>query len=360
MNESDPSDTVPVKLKGVSIGNFKGIKNCEIKDLKDVNLFIGRNGCRKSTIMEAIYFSGKELIRPILPRSIGRRSDRTALSARELWYGYNISAKIMTELRFDNNTTYTMTASASDDLSELQVTSRIGDERISRHTLVSRYRIAGFQHLAHGPPPLISPSADKIRPYFDRSVFIDPDIKRNISHLEATYLNLLRLSEDSSSDLAERTSGIYETQASWEFLPHPDFSIQTTNRFAILEGNRRLFLDNFGDGLHYGLAILAIAKTSQNTALFVEEIESHQHPNSIRNLVSHLLDIRSRNGLQLFITTHSNTALRYFYYYYQNSKDRDKEFRCYHIVSNNETGNVEARTEEGLFNIQEDLDGRSP
>jgi len=63
-------------IREVSIDNFKGIKRCEIKDLRKVNLFIGKNGCGKPSIMEAIYFTGKEFTGPHLPECIKRRAKR--------------------------------------------------------------------------------------------------------------------------------------------------------------------------------------------------------------------------------------------------------------------------------------------
>jgi predicted ATPase len=130
------------------------------------------------------------------------------------------------------------------------------------------------------------------------------------------------------------------------------------SRFAILEGKRRLFFDNFGDGLHYGLAITSAAKTRSNTALFIEEIESHQHPEAIKNLISNLLDISRTNNLQLFITTHNQYVRNYLYWHYISPEKRKKEFRCFHITRDKGTGEVEARIEEGIVNIQEDLHGR--
>lgn len=132
----------------------------------------------------------------------------------------------------------------------------------------------------------------------------------------------------------------------------------TPSRFAILEGKRRLFFDDFGDGVHYGLAIMAIAKTRENTALFIEEIESHQHPEAIKNLVSNLLDIARMNNLQLFITTHNQNVWNYLYYYYENPEERKKEFRCFHVVRDKGSGEVEAKIEEGIVNIQPDLHGK--
>ena len=358
MSQPSTSAYIPM-IKEVTIDNFKGIRHCEIKDLARVNLLIGKNSCGKSTVMEAIYFTGKEFIGPNLPQCIMRRANRGVWSARELWYGYDMmSSEVQVRMNF-----------SEDDAVRMRI-QHIAKEKFIRDFLFSGFRETGtedsgrdyypadFSHFRTHLINLHTKHDTEIRQYFDRSVLIDPTIKTDVRQIEGSYLNILKLSEEDSSDLAKRTAEIYDTKPSWEFLPHPDFSPDTPSRFAILEGNRRLFFDNFGDGLHYGLAILAIAKTRMDTALFIEEIESHQHPEAIKTLIANLLQIAKTNNLQLFITTHNDLVRNYLYYYYTKKEERDKDFRCFHITRNTDNGEVEARIEEGIMNITEDLHGR--
>lgn len=95
-----------------------------------------------------------------------------------------------------------------------------------------------------------------------------------------------------------------------------------------------------------------------NTALFIEEIESHQHPLAIKNLIENLLSIAESNNLQLFITTHSDHVYDYLYYHYKSPEEREKNFRCFQIINNKETGEVTAQKETNKINIIEDLHGR--
>jgi len=44
-------------LKSLYIRNFRGIKEAEIEELTNVNIFIGRNSVGKSSILEAIYLA---------------------------------------------------------------------------------------------------------------------------------------------------------------------------------------------------------------------------------------------------------------------------------------------------------------
>lgn len=55
-----------ILIKSAEITNFRGIKTCKVDDLSVVNLFIGINNSRKSTIMDAIFIACKETKKPSL------------------------------------------------------------------------------------------------------------------------------------------------------------------------------------------------------------------------------------------------------------------------------------------------------
>lgn len=309
--------------------------------------------------MEAMYFTGKEFIGSNLPQCIQRRASRSGWSARELWYGYDMMAsEVHVRIRFVEEDTARMLIRFIEQNRIIRERLFSGTSGTENRGALREYILANFSyHSGDRIATFHTKHNTEIRRYFDHSLFIDPTVKTDVRGIEGNYLNVLKLSEVDSSNLVKRIAEIYDTQPDWEFLPHPDFSPDTPSRFAILEGKRRLFLDNFGDGLHYGLAIMSIAKTRNNTALFIEEIESHQHPAAIRNLVSNLLDIARMNNLQLFITTHNQSVWNYLYYYYGNPEERKKEFRCFHVIRDKDSGEVEARIEEGIVNIQPDLNG---
>lgn len=343
MSQSGRSIKYAPMLKEVSVDNFKGIKHCEIQNLARFNLFIGKNSCGKSTVMEALYFTGKEFLGANLPQCITRRANRGNWSARELWYGYDLmSSEVKVRMKFDTEEAVGIRLQFFEQNKRIREYLYSGSSDVGNEELVREYNIAPFQYAAQFKDPNIRTTRNtEIRRYFDRSVFIDPTIKTEVRKIEGSYLNVLKLSEADSLDLAKRTAEIYETQPNWEFLPHPDFSPDNPSRFAILEGNRRMFFDNFGDGLHYGLAILATAKTRTDTALFIEEIESHQHPGATKNLMSNINALAEMNNLQLFITTHNRYVWSCLEKEFENENKRQENFRVYLVSRDKNTGNVE-------------------
>ena len=44
-------------VRDFTIGRYRGIEDLEIKDLANVNIFVGPNNCGKTSILEAVIFS---------------------------------------------------------------------------------------------------------------------------------------------------------------------------------------------------------------------------------------------------------------------------------------------------------------
>ncbi|MFX0097826.1 MAG: AAA family ATPase [Candidatus Hodarchaeota archaeon] len=86
-------------ITNVEIQNFKGIKQCNIEQIRRINFFIGKNDACKSTILESIYFTLMESIEGRLGGILGRRSN-VFFGAKELWYNYQIGNPIRIETEF--------------------------------------------------------------------------------------------------------------------------------------------------------------------------------------------------------------------------------------------------------------------
>lgn len=350
-------EVIPLpRIKEVTISNFKGIKKCEIKDLSKVNLFIGKNDCGKSSIIEAIYSTCKEFIGANLPFSIRRRSTRGNISGRELWYEYDIDSSIEISTNFSNNVSLGMTINRKDGhiiptlnaTKPPEVSERAQPIWASESSLYD-LGLSVRRHRARMEP---FPDIKDTMHYLDYAILLDSSIITNLPKMERDYLSKTKLlGED--IDVAKRHADIYGRQAGWEFIPHPDFPGQS--RVALPEHRRRVFLDNFGDGPRYGLAIISAAKTIHDTALLIEEIESHQHPGSLRKLIKHLIEISKDNNLQLFVTTHSPETFRSLYYCYNTPEERKKDFRCFHVTRDMESGEVTAKVEEDYTTISRDI-----
>ena len=60
-----------------------------------------------------------------------------------------------------------------------------------------------------------------------------------------------------------------------------------------------------GERFRFAANILALGVFLTDTALLIEELETHQHPESLRKLIETLFVLAKEQNLQLFLTTHS-------------------------------------------------------
>lgn len=99
-------------LRELYIEGYRGIKRAEIKDLAQINIFIGKNNSGKSSILEAIYllssaFSKSDpLERNKIEYLLSRRGVGTPswTTAKELlWYNYQTENPIFISTRLDSD-----------------------------------------------------------------------------------------------------------------------------------------------------------------------------------------------------------------------------------------------------------------
>jgi len=96
-------------IRDMTIRHLRGIKECRIHDLGQINLLIGKNSAGKSTILESIQLVSSVVIYPAQAISslVNRRSDRS-WHPQELWYKYNTSLELSVSLLFDDGNTITV------------------------------------------------------------------------------------------------------------------------------------------------------------------------------------------------------------------------------------------------------------
>lgn len=182
---------------------------------------------------------------------------------------------------------------------------------------------------------------------------IDSTLKSTTTEIESR-LSTLKI-EGKDKEFGALLEDTYGVGKEWEFLPHRDSPNET--RLAIREAGRLTYFSDFGDGVRYGLGILGTAMTLKDTAIFIEEIESHQHLGSLRKLLRNLVQISRKNNLQIFISTHNvdvwNSLSRGVYL--EDTEREKKEFRCYVVERDSKSGKTTAKHTDDLTKINRAL-----
>jgi AAA15 family ATPase/GTPase len=353
-------------ITNVLIENFKGIKSCDINDLSNINLLIGKNDSCKSTIMEVIYTTLKEFIQPSLRFAISRRSN-VSFGGREIWYDYDTNNKVLSQIKFGNGlVSMTIDYDKNNNLimSNLKVEFRTKEGGSMRSGPSSYYygtdwSLRESHHALAYLEAFPVPERVLFQSWVSNSVFIDSSFKNNLQHIE-TLLGQIKL-QGKDKEFGKLIFDIFGKGDSWEFIPHPDFPGQF--RAAIKERERLVFLNALGDGIRFAMLIVACSMLANNTAIFIEEVENNQHPESLKKIVPLLVNLSRENKLQLFITTHNPFVWRLFEKEFEKTKDREDSFRCFHVVRNYETGVVNCirqtkeNADEFFSNVDKDLYG---
>jgi hypothetical protein len=289
-------------LRSLEIQNFKGIKEGKLEDLAQVNVLVGRNNSGKSTILDALimlrcavadrdYFNKNGL-----EQIIERRVNRGGLDPSELWFKLNSGVPLLFAAQYANGKRLTEEWSGS-----LGV-------RISSDS----YEIGSFGRNSNSPREVSNTG------YWQ-------EISRAIGAAEATHLAGIHMLDPGGVHfpLAERVwaelikdrrdvrvmqmlNEIYRIDIEYlSFMPFPQ------HRLVAALPHTGVAVDWLGDGMRYAVNILALGVLLRGTALLVEELETHQHPESLRKLTQTLFELAKQQDLQLFLTTHSMELITY-------------------------------------------------
>ncbi len=314
-------------IKDISIRNLRGIRECEIRDLGQINLLIGKNSVGKSTILESIQLVASVIVYPpgAISVLVNRRSDRS-WHPQELWHKYDLNLELSVSLLFDDKNSVAVTAhqeSAPQDRGSIGFyVSGTGVGSPTKFKKIDSGTADSFaEQRGRGSRPKFEPDRkemgklslpNEVLNFLEYATSIEPTGSIETSALEKEFATIKFSGK--YEYIIRALKQIYdEKMQSWELFPYLSSRDTGQNRTAFMyEGGRPVYVDNLGDGVKYAFAAITLACNRHDSALLMEEIETHQHPASLRLLIRFLIEIAKENRLQLFVSTQSPDVLRYF------------------------------------------------
>ena len=326
-------------LRSLEIQNFKGIKQGKIDDLSQVNILVGRNNAGKSTILDALIMLRSTVVafdhleRSGVEQIVQRRVDQRSgsMGFDELWFGMETGDPIRFEGVFGTGVTLVEQWNSKGNANRPVITNDLG--RLERPSPLRRW-------------PSQS-NTNHSKDYQNGDVW--NQIKGLTDEQHATFLALIHLLEPSlihqpfdegfwyelARDRKERKviemlNNIYQTNIehlSYNLFPPPQ------RRLVAALPETSVAVDWYGDGFRYAVNILSFGVVLQGTALLVEELETHQHPESLRKLTETLFELAKQQELQLFLTTHSMELITYAL---DSAEEKGIELKLHHLTLDGE------------------------
>jgi len=364
-------------ITGLKISRFRGIAECEIAGLKDINILVGRNNQGKSSILEAIYLATAALsdTNPLAMEKdkvdylLNRRCDRKLVwenGKQILWRGYDTRQPIEIEMQYGEHKEAQESQKRKNRL-------KIGFDARFRNPFVVIPRTAL-------PETTLEPifgrrsgrPSDSLRLDLKSSVLFYGEMGTSIG-LDMAY-QLLGDAIPDSSQIVAYMKGIMLLDANLmhdmekvERALWPELLKERWDRIVtevLREGYQigiedltympvgnvfqlaaklsktTIRVDDLGDGARYSMIWMMVASIAKNTAILIEEPESHQHPGGLVRSLEALLGLAKRNNIQIFVTTHSLEFIRFV----EKITEERKLGMSTFFIEMDDKGRIESRT----------------
>jgi len=314
----------------LEIENFRGIKSLEIDALARVNLFVGRNNCGKTSVLEAAFL-------------LTGMSNPTLIPRIENWRGLvpNESSDLK-NFFYDqkHNEGFTLSGRQRTESRELNVTPVYGDFDVGQ---VVSAPSNGGDTIRDGDPiksavfsTAIEQSLTGLKSEFVFQSHVDNKNQKGYQH-KAT----IRLVKSEDTPFRIELDEKYEEPTLALFL-HGSYSPNLVDRM-LNEKHKDVILnwlqpiepkvqdirinmngvvmvdigmDNFlpinhlGDGVVRILNMLSYIYSVKNGILMIDEVENGLHVSSIEYMWEMVLESSKQNNTQIFMTTHSSDVIK--------------------------------------------------
>lgn len=299
-------------IENIAIQRFRGIKECNIEDLKRFNVFLGYNNCGKSSVLDALFlFTGAS--NPARNININQirnyfATDEDALKLN--FYGLDVNKNI------------TLTGKYKDIIRQLE--------------------ISYWEKTAQ----TINLAKDKeAEGYGEQQKDFGLDMRVGINHAgkKETITSGIAFHSDSKQEATLKNTNHEEELKSWYITPANPY-LKTIELFSIIMENKqeqfvvkilqkiepsiadivlidhtimvdiglpkRVPIQVLGDGIRKLLSIIVCIYHSQNGIILIDEVDNGLHYKSMPVMWKAIIHAAQEFNVQVFVTTHNIDSLR--------------------------------------------------
>lgn len=291
----------------IEIEKFKGIEKIKIDNLNKINIFVGANNSKKTTILEAISLfniNDVENLRRILS---GRKYIKYEEILNSFFYNLNIEQNPIIILS-KGNQRKELKISCERKITEISFSdNQIFNQQNDNIKQKSIYRFS----LNNEPNIEITTENDKIG--FSSS--------SNLKEVNTVYIPTNR-EISRLADNIRKLQNNKKIDELTEILKCYDKSLQKIyvdgyNIYVDLDDiDKSLSIGTMGEGFISSLIIISnllVAGNDRGVTILIDEIENGLHRTALKKLVRTILKLIKEYDIQLFMTTHSEEFLKEFY-----------------------------------------------
>lgn len=334
-------------IENISLRNFKGIKQGDLENLSNINIFVGPNNSGKSTILDSIYLlSSVYSVRDPLDNEIteyvtSKKAGRS--SSHSLHYKYQTEKNIKFDLEItgeprvnymfaDNGWVFdgqfNIHFSSKENEEEIAYTGPVGGEN-KRSRRKKRKDVKNIRDV----PDLAKSLYRLYREDISNSIYLHSGIFEVFPKIERKVWENL-VFERKDKKVIKRLNSVYNTNIDQlTFVP-----IDDEYELRVLFADYSSRIDSMGDGFRYLFSLIAAIEAFDANTLLVEEPENHQHPKTYSKISDILSEYCASQGTQIFLATHSYEMIDELI---QSTNETEVNISLYHLGL--EEGQLETR-----------------
>lgn len=320
----------------IEIKNFRSIKELEIQDFKTVNLFVGKNGCGKSTVLESMFLL------------TGPTNPELPIKVNIFRNYFNNVDDYMWKLLFkdlDVSQSIKISGDLSDPKQVRKLTIKPNYENVlkSKTDIIEDNSISSAFITGLDLELELTNVSKPIEKYLSRVILDSQGSKLSPATNYKETLYGVFINTKTMLDLTvELAKGVHEAILKNQIsevvqilqLIEPsikDISIGLNNSVQCKVENKIFPLNFLGDGIFRILHYLIKIYEGKNGVLFIDEIENGLHYSSLEILWKAIFESAKKFNVQIFATTHSLECVRAFSSVYSESGNKNDDIRLYRI-----------------------------
>lgn len=299
----------------IEVSHFRGIKHMHLHNLKQINLFLGKNNCGKSTVLDAVFLL-MGMSNPVLSFRINQFRDYSRFKEDDLYLNFynldssnpiyikgSVNGEVQRELRISATATQLKKLDSKEDI---PYNSLSNSEDVKRGLLFKfgffngkeiEYRTSSIFFSVKNND-IINYKRDNNYKESLTSIYINSRFEFNIA-----IENLIKIKEEKQDKFIINVLRQIEPKIK---------SVDVLDSAVYVDiGLERLIPINLlGDGIRKLLAIVTAMYTCRDGAIFIDEIDNGMHFSSLSSLWKSVIITAKELNVQVFATTHSIESLQ--------------------------------------------------